>query len=190
MRIVIGIFLALIANEAQLFAAEAGMPQLDPKYWASQAFWLISIFSLLYLSLSKIFIPKIKNSLDNRNDKIKSDLEEARKFSETSEIKQKDYELIIENAKKDVQKILIENKEKLTLDIQSKKKKFEKEIEKEIEIVKIEITRLKKGSISEIQSISKEIASEVIKEISGDKLNDSSVNAAIVEISKKHLENY
>ena len=27
-----------------LFAAEAGMPQLDPKYWASQAFWLIIIF--------------------------------------------------------------------------------------------------------------------------------------------------
>ena len=52
---------------------------------------------------------------------------------------------------------MIENKKKLTLDIQSKKKKFEKEIEKEIEKVKIEITQLKKGSISEIQSISKEV---------------------------------
>ena len=27
-----------------LFAAEAGMPQLNPEYWASQAFWLIIIF--------------------------------------------------------------------------------------------------------------------------------------------------
>ena len=36
------------------------MPQLDPKYWASQAFWLIVIFTALYLVLSNLFIPKIK----------------------------------------------------------------------------------------------------------------------------------
>ena len=34
------ILLALVAIDTNLFAAEAGMPQLDPKYWASQAFWL------------------------------------------------------------------------------------------------------------------------------------------------------
>ena len=36
-------------------SAEAGMPQLDPTYWASQAFWLILIFSVLYF-YSEIFI--------------------------------------------------------------------------------------------------------------------------------------
>ena len=30
--------------ETLLFAAEAGMPQLDSKYWFSQSFWLILIF--------------------------------------------------------------------------------------------------------------------------------------------------
>ena len=52
--------------ETLLFAAEAGMPQLDSKYWLSQSFWLILIFLLLYLSLSKFFIPKIKDNLDDR----------------------------------------------------------------------------------------------------------------------------
>ncbi|MDC1093221.1 F0F1 ATP synthase subunit B, partial [Pelagibacteraceae bacterium] len=29
------------------------MPQLDPTYWASQAFWLILVFAILYISIAK-----------------------------------------------------------------------------------------------------------------------------------------
>ena len=54
------VIIALLAIEKNLFAAEAGMPQLDPKYWASQAFWLIIIFLSIYLLIAKVFIPKIK----------------------------------------------------------------------------------------------------------------------------------
>ena len=57
--LIVGVF---VTSEIHLLAAEAGMPQLDPTYWASQAFWLILIFTLLYLTLSKMFIPKIKVS--------------------------------------------------------------------------------------------------------------------------------
>ena len=50
---------ALSATQNNLFAAEAGMPQLDPKYWASQAFWLILVFAILYISIAKFYLPKI-----------------------------------------------------------------------------------------------------------------------------------
>ena len=63
------------------------MPQLDPTYWASQAFWLILIFTLLYLALSNLFIPKIKDNIDNRENKIKDDLDEAQKLKNLAEEK-------------------------------------------------------------------------------------------------------
>ena len=59
-----------------LFSAEAGMPQLDPKYWASQAFWLVLVFTLLYLAISKLFIPKIKSNLEDRENKIREKISE------------------------------------------------------------------------------------------------------------------
>jgi F-type H+-transporting ATPase subunit b len=80
MKVFVSIILAYLANEINLIAAEAGMPQLDPKYWASQAFWLTVIFTSLYLSISKLFIPKIKNCLDDRDNKIKNDLDEAKEL--------------------------------------------------------------------------------------------------------------
>ena len=69
MREKIPLIIFIFCNGTKLFAAEAGMPQLDSTYWLSQSFWLILIFTILYLILSKFFIPKIKDNLDNREKK-------------------------------------------------------------------------------------------------------------------------
>ena len=185
--LIVGIF---ITSQISLLAAEAGMPQLDPTYWASQAFWLILIFTLLHLVLAKIFIPKIKESIDDRENKIKDDLDEAQKLKSTAEEKLNEYEATIENAKKEVQKIIFESKNKLSLEIQNKKKEFEKEIEIEVDGAEKEIENLKKDSLKSIATISEEIASKVIEQISGEPMNQSSVQAAILEATKNNLSKY
>ena len=185
-----GFIIALLAIQNNLFAAEAGMPQLDPKYWASQAFWLILVFTILYISIAKFYLPKIKNNLDTRENRIKDDLEDANKFKELSESKFKEYEKILENAKKEVIKIHIESKNNLDKDIKIKKETIEKEIEKEIIKAQKDISDLKKNSITNIQKISENIASNIIESISGDKLNESSVKATVEDVSKKNLGKY
>tara|TARA_B100000767_G_C19661543_1_gene491207 strand:- start:398 stop:973 length:576 start_codon:yes stop_codon:yes gene_type:complete len=183
----IGIF---ITSEAYLLAAEAGMPQLDPTYWASQAFWLILIFTALYLALSNLFIPKIKDSIDSRENKMKDDLDEAQKLKNLAETRLKEYEQSIENANREVQKIIFESKNQLNAQIQNKKKEFEKEIESEIKNAEKEIEDLKIGSLKSISIISEEMASKVVEQISGEPMNQSSVKAAILEATKKNLSKY
>ena len=182
--------IAFLAMQNDLFTAEAGMPQLDPKYWASQAFWLILIFTILYISIAKFYLPKIKNNLDNRENRIKDDIEDANKFKDLSEIKLKEYERILDDANKEVIKIHMESKKILNKDIQTKKEAVEKEIEKEIIKAQKEINDLKKNSLSDIQKISENIASDVIEKICGDKLNESSIKAAVEDLSKKNLGKY
>ena len=190
MKSFLTMFIALSAINTDLYAAEAGMPQLDPKYWASQAFWLILVFTILYISIAKFYLPKIKNNLDNRENKIKNDLDDANKFKELSELKLKEYEKILENAKKEIAKIHLESKNTLDKDIQLKKGAVEKEIEKEIIKAQKEIIDTKKNSISDIQKISENIASNIIEKISGEKLNESSIKAVVENISKKNLGKY
>jgi F-type H+-transporting ATPase subunit b len=185
--LVVGIFMT---SQINLLTAEAGMPQLDPTYWASQVFWLILIFTLLYLTLSKMFIPKIKESIDDRENKIKDDLDESQELKNLAEQKLREYEVTIENAKKEVQKIIFESKNKLSIEIQNKKKKIEKEIEQEVRNAEQEIRSLKKESLENISSISEEIASKVIEMVSGEPLNQSSVKAAVLESTKKNLDKY
>ena len=63
-------------------------------------------------------------------------------------------------------------------------------IEKELIQTQKEIAELKKNSISDIHNISKEIAANIIENISGDKLNESTIKAAVEEISKKNVGKY
>ena len=190
MKRYLALILVLSTIFTNLFAAEAGMPQLDPKYWASQAFWLILVFSILYISIARFYLPKIKKNLDDRESKIKEDLDEANKLKNLSEKKIKEYEIILENSKKEVTKILLESKNTLNKDIQNKKDSMEKEIENEISKAQKEILEMKKNSINSINNISQEIASNIIEKISGDKLNESSTRAVIEDISKKNIGKY
>ena len=99
MKRYLSLIIATLSIKTNLSAAEAGMPQLDPKYWASQAFWLILVFSILYISIAKFYLPKIKDNLDDRENKIKEDLDAANKFKDLSELKFKEYEKILEDSK-------------------------------------------------------------------------------------------
>ncbi len=184
-------FILVVLNISNLITAEAGMPQLDSKYWLSQSFWLILIFAILYFSIANFFIPKIKDNLDNRENKIKDDLDGAKELSLTAEEKNVEYLNEINAAKKEVAKILIDSKKQLDKSLQQKKELFEKDLEKKILKTEKEINDMKKNSYQSIKDMSAEISGKIIEDITGDKLNQSSVDAAITEISRdkisKHL---
>ena len=172
------------------FGAEGGMPQLNPEFWASQVFWLILIFSSLYVIIWKLFLPKITNSIENRKLKIVNDLNETQKLKDNAEKKLQEYNKIIENSKTEAKKIVDDNRRKLEKDIESKKNKFNTEIEKELSVVEKEIKDLKRSSIASINKIAEDISSEIIKQVVGTEINKSKLSAVVQDISKKKIENY
>ena len=169
-----------------LFAAEAGMPQLDPEYWASQAFWLVIIFLSIYILIAKIFIPKIKSNIDMRESKIRKDLEEAKTFREEAEKKLKTYNDLMASGKIDAKKILSESSQKLNEEIQAKKNKVQKEIEQETHNAEKEIQKFKSESLEKVNIISEEIVSSLVKDIFGEDLNRSSIKATVSQVLKEH----
>ena len=176
------------ANKA--LGSETGMPQLNPEFWAAQIFWLILIFSFLYLIIWKIFLPKITYSMENRKSRIINDLDEAQKLKENAEKKLDEYNKIIEESKKKAKKIIEESKKKLDQDIENKKQKFNDEIEKELLAAEKEIKNLKKSSISNISNIAAKTSAEIIKQIINIEVNNSSVTAIVDDVAKRKMVKY
>ena len=182
--------IVLVLNTNQAFGAEGGMPQLNPEFWASQIFWLILIFSSLYIIIWKIFLPKITDSIENRKSRVIGDLNETQKLKENAEKKLDEYNKIIEDTKKEAKSIIESSNKKLENDINSKKQKFNEEIEKELMTIEKEIKSLKKTSISNINRIAVEISSEIVNQIVETKVNASNVSAIVKDISKREVEKY
>ncbi len=182
--------IALLGYVNQAFGSEAGMPQLNPEFWAAQIFWLIVIFSFLYLIIWKIFLPRITYGIENRKSRVVNDLDEAQKLKENAEKKLNEYNKIIEEAKKEAKKIIDDSKKKLDRDIEDKKRKFNDEIEKELMATDKEIKKLKKSSILNIKNIATETTSEMIKQIINVEVNKSNVTAIVDEMTKKQMEKH
>ncbi|QBX38306.1 hypothetical protein E4M02_09655 [Brevundimonas sp. S30B] len=56
----------------------SGLPQLEMQYWAGQIVWLLLIFVVLYLLLSKVFLPRLRAVRDEREGAITSAVSAAR----------------------------------------------------------------------------------------------------------------
>lgn len=61
------------------------MPQLDPTFYPTQLFWLVVIFTLLFLVVWKVALPRIADIRDTRRTRIDTDLEKAGKLKEEAE---------------------------------------------------------------------------------------------------------
>ena len=180
-------FILLITES---FAAEEGMPQLNPEYWISQIFWLIIIFASLYIALSKIILPKISKNLETRKSQILDHLDQAEKFKEKTEKKIKEYEKILNESKKEAKIIMSESRKLINQNINKKKDHLKSEIEKEIQKTEDEIKLLKINSINNINKIAIETSSNIVKSIINIDLNKSNASAIVEDISKKKIKEY
>lgn len=188
-RVFFIVFIQSAIFSSKSLGAEEGMPQLNPEFWFSQTFWLILVFTILYLIIWKRILPKITDNLENRKKTISTDLEEAQNLKKLAEERYKEYKKLINDSKNEAEKIISESKLKLDQDLNNKKMEMQKEIDREINEAEKEIKNFKKKSLESVSKISKEISSEVIKKILNTEVNESNLSAIVEEVSQKRLKN-
>ena len=186
--IIFFLFFVLIANKA-ISSESGGMPQLDPKYWISQIFWLIISFSVLFIVLSKFILPNISSNLENRKSQILDNIETADMQKKESENKLKEFDKIILDTKSQAKTIISDAKNKLINDISKKKEILDKELNQEILEAEKEIIELKKKSPTKIYQIAVDTSSDILKQIIGVEVNKSNIGAMVEDLLKKGKNN-
>ena len=80
-------------------SATSGLPQFDPTYFASQIFWLAFTFICMYVAFSRTILPALSGTIENRNERIQSDLDKARQMKDKAEAVHQEYENILNEAR-------------------------------------------------------------------------------------------
>ena len=188
------IFYNLILNFLTLSVVQSaesgGMPQLNPEFWFSQIFWLILTFSILFIVLSKLILPKISENLESRKSKILENIQLAEKQREESENKIKEFEKIILDSKIKAKNYFNDSRKKIFDDLNKKRETLESEINEEINIAEKEIINLKNNAPEKINKIAIETSNDLIKQLIGMEVNNSSISAIVEDLSKKNRGKY
>lgn len=77
-----GVFAYKNVQAAEESAHQGGLPQLDISTWPSQIFWLVITFSISYLLMSQLILPKINKVIEARQEKITQDTQQAKEWQE------------------------------------------------------------------------------------------------------------
>ena len=85
---------------------------MDITTFPSQLFWLIITFGILYLFMWRTAIPKLRNTIEERQDKILLDINEAEKLKSEAEETLREYEEKIQSASKEAGEIINQAKTK------------------------------------------------------------------------------
>ena len=68
------------------------MPQFNAETFPSQLFWLVITFVLLYICMSFLILPRIRDNIRLRKNKISNDIERAELLKEQIEKTVKEYD--------------------------------------------------------------------------------------------------
>ncbi len=182
------IFLNFIFTGIVESSESSGMPQLNPEFWFSQIFWLIIVFGVLFVILSKLILPKISANLEARKSQILENIGAAEKQREESENKIVEYEKILLDSKNEAKNYFNKARKQILKDIDKKRKVLENEINEEIKKAEKEIIDLKNKSPEKINKIAVEASSDLVKQLIGVEVNNGSISAIVEDVSRKVKE--
>ena len=184
------IFLSFLFFREAFAAESTGMPQLNPEFWISQIFWLTGTFTLLYVVLSKLILPKISANLEMRKSQILENIDAAEKHREEVEIKTKEYEEIIKNTKIEAQNYFNQTREKILKNINKKKDILDNDLNQEIKKAETEIQNLMDKAPEKVNKIAIETSGDLINHLLGINVNNSSISAIVEDLSIKNKDKY
>lgn len=84
------------------------MPQLDPTWFASQLFWLLIAFTVLYVLVSRVLLPPILWTVAHRGATIESGIADAQRFKTEAEQARISYEKAMADARERAKSLFVD----------------------------------------------------------------------------------
>ena len=149
---------------------------IDATFWVAVSFFIF-IGALIYLKVPQ----NLNNSLDAQINRIKKELDEAEKLKVESKNILSDYENKIDKSKKETQKIINEAKKNSEKNILDKTKKFHELIEERKRNTEQKISQMKENAIRDIKNISIKISIEAVEHLIKNSIDKSKIEKIYTE---------
>ncbi|MCF8467544.1 MAG: hypothetical protein K9G33_09105 [Sneathiella sp.] len=155
------------------------MPQLNIADFPPQLVWLAITFVILYFLMAKLAIPGISEVLEGRQNRISSDLEEARRLSEDADKAKADYEAALAEARAKAHGIVSELKASVAKEQDASKAELDAKLSKKAKAAEAGINKAKETALSHVREIAAEAAKSTVARLVTLEVSDKDVETAV-----------
>lgn len=160
-------------------ADDVGFPQLKTETYASQVFWLFVAFTLLYVLMSKVALPRVSSMIDARSNMREDDLSRAQSMqAEAAKIKAA-YDASLAEAQGRAQEIMAAAEKETGDKANAESTRFTEHAMKRLITAEQNINRAKNDAMQSLTDISADIAMEMVNKITGVQVQKADAKKAV-----------
>ena len=163
---------------------KGAFPPFNKTTFASQLFWLVIAFALLYALMAKWALPRIGGIIENRQRRIADDIAEAGKLKIQSDEAIATYEKALADARARAQAIANDTRDKQAAAAGATRKKLEAELNAKLAAAEETIAATKQAAMANVRDIAIDAAKAIVERLIGTEPSDRAVAAAVSEALK------
>jgi len=160
-------------------------PALNIDWYIPQLIWLAIIFTLFYLALSYLVLPRIETVLKDRKSKLDGDVQAARDAQRDADKEAERYEAEIAAAKAKGHSSIRASREKLDAELNEKRGSLDAQLAAKTADTEKRVQGLIQRASGEIEAMTAGVVNDIVKELAGIDVSDEEVHAALRQRSKE-----
>jgi F-type H+-transporting ATPase subunit b len=155
------------------------MPQFDPSSFASQIFWLVVCFAVVFLFAWRVALPRISATIENRHQRIDSDIARAEELAVEIEEVLAAYEAELAKARSEAQEQLHQSAEAATAEAEKRNVQLSEKLSADAAAAHKRIADASDAAVANIADMVEEIASQAVERLIGEQPDAGAVRKAI-----------
>lgn len=155
-----------------------GLPQFELQYWGGQIVWLLLIFSVLYVLMARVFIPRLRQVQDTRAETIASAVAEARRVQEEADAQAAAARSEIEQARARARTMAAEAKAKANAEFAARQAEADARIADELAAAEGRIRSLRDAAMASVGDIAVETAGAMVERLTGTAVSAADLRTA------------
>ncbi len=154
-------------------------PQLEFSYWPSQILWTAIALVALYFLLNKVALPRLASTLEERQDTIANDLDQAAEFDRKARAAEQAYEEALTAARREAQAIADRTRAEIAKQTEAALAEADKQIAVKTEESQQRIAAIEAEAAAGARTVAAEAARAILERFSPSAVDDAALTAAV-----------
>lgn len=176
--------MATTSHTEQPSGHKVPFPPFNPTTFASQLFWLVITFVILYVLMAKVALPRVGGIIENRQKRIANDLAGAAALKADSDAAIAAYEKALADARARAQAIANETRDKQAAEAEATRKRLEGELNLKLAEAEKTIAATKQAAMANVRGIAADATKAIVERLIGKRPSDGAVDAAVADALK------
>jgi F-type H+-transporting ATPase subunit b len=168
--------------QASTEAASGGLPQFDTTVWAGQIVYLLILFVALYLLISKVFAPRIRRVMDEREGAISTAIATARSVQAEAATQAAAAKAEVEKARADSRAASIAAKARIVDETNRRAAEEEDSVNARIAEAEAAIGRTRDAAMTNVGLIAADTTRAIVERLTGLDLTPAEADAAVAAV--------